>query len=179
MVMGDRVPHGFSRSSAKRLPATGDEAPFHPHPRWFNPHGVKMKVMHLNKEELKLTLAAASASLVIDPYSRSRDTYRLKWNVGFSVSSWAGGQAIVSRDVLRAMFGLSDAQPYYRGDDPHAQEWRKKYHLRADSVLPNLYIRSGNHLNIPCAGSGEDGDPNLSVFIHQEIKEMVGKLLKL
>lgn len=180
MVMSDKLPHGLCRSRNGDVAASEERPPnAFPHPHWFNSHGVKMGVMNLAEKESKLTLASSAASLVIDLYSRSQDTYRLKWHVMFTVNSWAAGQIIVSQKMLRAMFGLSDIQPYYRDYDPHAQDWLKKNRLRATSVWPNLYIRSGGHLNIPCAGSGDDGNPNLSVFIHQEIKEAVGKLLKL
>lgn len=41
------------------------------------------------------------------------------------------------------------------------------------------YIRQGRYLNIPCPGTGGDGDPNVSICISDEIASAVKELLRL
>lgn len=53
---------------------------------------------------------------------------------------------------------------------------RKTY--GAEFADQGKYIRLGSFLNIPCPGSGRDGDPNISIFLYEELSEAVRKLLE-
>jgi hypothetical protein len=48
-----------------------------------------------------------------------------------------------------------------------------------DSAAQGFYIRWRNCLNIPCPGTGHDGDPNISVTLSDDIKEAVRQLLEM
>ncbi len=47
-----------------------------------------------------------------------------------------------------------------------------------NSAVQSKFIRWGNFLNIPCPGTGHDGDPNVSIYVTDEIREAVRKLLE-
>jgi hypothetical protein len=184
MVRSDRISERLSRAACESDDSAVVKLTFPPSmPKWFNPHGLKMQVVdfNLNKTKLQLGSTAAKLNLQVN-YFLSNALYRffaIERQLTFPKLSSASGITNIERSLAEAMFGISTVQPYYRKDDPRAHEWLKKYHLRATSVWPGVYIRYGRFLNIPGPGTGDDGDANLSIYINDSIKEAVEKLLKL
>lgn len=52
------------------------------------------------------------------------------------------------------------------------------FRRRANFGVEGLFIRRGNFLNIPCPGSGVDGDPNMSIRLTAHIREKIGRFLR-
>lgn len=74
------------------------------------------------------------------------------------------GELIMDSEQIQLAFGLCSSL---------SQNGNGKY----DRKKMGLFIGEGPHLNIPCAGTGEDGDPNISIFLTEEIKNAVKRLV--
>lgn|GEM_PF-2151667 len=78
------------------------------------------------------------------------------------------GSVFVSTGELRAAFGISEE---CSETGRHICEM-----YGGDVAEVGKFIRWGNFLNIPSPGTGENNDPNISVFLHKEIKNVIEKL---
>ena len=92
------------------------------------------------------------------------------WEVIYSLNEKTTGRIRLLVDELKVAFRLSESQRCFG-------KWLiDKYN--ASSAEQGKYIRRGDFLNIPCPGTGHDGDPNISIEIDDEIREAVRQLLK-
>ena len=73
-------------------------------------------------------------------------------------------------DRLRGAFGLSD-------EVLEGSAWLVESYT-AQSAAQGKYIRLGKFLNIPCAGTGHDGDPNVSIVINPDMRDAVDRLTR-
>ena len=74
-----------------------------------------------------------------------------------------------TRDDVRSAFGLIDDSGKYG-------KWLiDRYGAEAAEQMK--YIRWGNFLNIPCPGTGNYGDPNISIKINGDIQLTVAELI--
>ena len=81
----------------------------------------------------------------------------------------AKGRAWFSEEDLKSAFGFSDKSGEYG-------YWLIERY-GADVASQGKYIRWRDHLNIPCPGIGNDGDPNVSIYLDDDIKNAVRELL--
>ena len=134
---------------------------------WWHAHGNKM--VPTFQQGPNLVIKGSVASLNIrgagDPDTCSR--WSLEWNITHADLSQVHGEVYFDRNELPSAFGLQKD----RGDEFVLGLFD------ADSAKQGKYIRRGNLLNIPGPGTAYDGDPNISIFLDDEIKKAVTGLL--
>jgi hypothetical protein len=134
-------------------------------PVWWNHHGTKMRLKAQGILNDFAIIQSSAAELII---KREKTYWRLEWRIGHGVEGMASGCAIFSNDDLLQAFGLLPIMGEYG-------EWLvARYGGTTASQFK--YIRYQNWLNIPCPGTGHDGDPNVSIELNQEIKDAVKNL---
>lgn len=153
-------------------------------PDWWHHHGRKMRVTQLDEGLRRLVFSASAAKITI--FRPLAGNERGGWkNAGSSeepgwIVEWevilhkaheevSRGRRHFSKAQLAAAFGLS----LESGD--YGQWLLDRY--GADSAEQALYIRWGRFLNIPCPGTGHDGDPNVSIELDEEHYHAVCLLL--
>jgi len=143
-------------------------------PVWYHHHGMKMRVKELNKEKQTLIISGSAASVSIGRAPIGFITtamWSVEWKIIWSPAEFTGGRIIFNSDELRAAFGLSD-------DSGEHGDWLIE-RFGGDSAEQGKYIRWKKFLNIPCPGTGHDGDPNVSIDIDEEMRNAVKQLLAL
>jgi hypothetical protein len=146
------------------------------HPIWWHHHGSKIRFFGLAKECLIINANAASltiqkASLVLP----DKETLKNDWFVDWSIfqckplQELTSGRRWFTTEDLRNAFGIAN------GSGKYGKWLIDRY--GADAAEQMKYIRWGNYLNIPCPGTGNDGDPNISIEIDDEIKSAVTRLI--
>jgi hypothetical protein len=146
------------------------------HPIWWHHHGQKMGV----SEEIagRLIIESNAARLTIQKASLvfpGRTTVENDWFVDWKVAQcWpleeiVSGRRWFTTEDVRQAFGLSANSGKYG-------EWLiERYGAEAAEQMK--YIRWRCWLNIPGPGTGNDGDPNISILIDDKILQAVAKLL--
>ena len=130
-----------------------------------------MRVENFNKACDLLVIAGSAASVRITRRATTVDEgWFVDWEVVQSQQEKANGRIILTSDDLRAAFGLSQESGLF-GD------WLIE-RFGADSASQGKFIRWRNFLNIPCPGTGHDGDPNVSIHFDEDIQSAVRELLE-
>ncbi|OGZ68876.1 MAG: hypothetical protein A3D44_04310 [Candidatus Staskawiczbacteria bacterium RIFCSPHIGHO2_02_FULL_42_22] len=146
-------------------------------PDWFHHHGMKMYAGRLNREQKSLRISGSAAFLGILPAeSAVFDGWLVTWRVVYSRNERTEGQVFFTTEELAAAFGLA---PITGSSD----DWLIERY-GAHSAFQGKYISwrrdDGNvYLNIPCPGTGHDGDPNISIEVSPEMSNVVKELLQL
>lgn len=138
-------------------------------PVWCHHHCTKFGVERAGKKRVVLTASAAKVTITRVGKSIDQGWY-VDWEVRHSADTKVNGRAYMQMDMLRAAFGLAN---HLTGD---SGDWLIERY-GADSAQQHAYIRWKNYLNIPCPGTGHDGDPNVSIELDDDIKDAVRKLL--
>ncbi len=143
-------------------------------PPWWHKHGNKMYVA-LSDNELRILTLRSSAAEVHIRRAVEVETTDPGWFVDWEVVQYKPyGEKVEGRrhftdQELEAAFGLSNfrgsAIDLYKG-------------LQVDSAVQGVYIRWRNSLNIPCPGTGHDGDPNVSIYLDDQIRQAVRQLMR-
>lgn len=144
--------------------------------KWCHHHGSKMYVESLDQQNRILVISGSAAKVTIRRASSVYpDIKRKEWFVDWEVVQCAPckegtrGRTRFSDEDLAAAFGLSDSSG--KSGDWLIQEFG------AHVAEQGKYIRWGVYLNIPCPGTGNDGDPNVSIHLDDEIRNAVQQLL--
>jgi hypothetical protein len=138
------------------------------HPEWCHNHCNKMAIEKLDLGNKCLIIAGSAASVRITRVATTVDEgWFVDWEVVQSQREKAGGRVIFSTSDLRVAFGLLTERPRH--------EFLEQQY-GAQCAVQGTYIRWGNYLNIPCPGTGHDGDPNVSIELSEEIKDAVCRL---
>ncbi len=142
--------------------------------QWWNTNGSFMGVEKFDPKKKELVIGSGSiAHLTIKPSSRD-GLWAVQWYIlhkyygGDDRNDEVRGQVHMNGTELRAAFGLPGG---VIGNGKLAK------HFGADVMVQGLFIRQSHYLNIPMPGSTLQGDPNISIFVHPEIKVAVEKLL--
>jgi hypothetical protein len=140
-------------------------------PTWWHHHGTKMNLKLLDSRKEILVIAGSAAEITIRKATSVKRGWFIDWKVIQSIPSETGtsGRVWFSDDDLRCAFWLSVCSGKF-GD------WLIERY-GADSAEQGKYIRRGIFLNIPCPGTGHDGDPNVSIMLDGKIKIAVYNLL--
>ena len=145
-------------------------------PIWWSTKGDKMDIEELNVPGKCLILTASVARFEIR-YAVGRPDFpwTITWRI---IHAWGGsiensecdrGCRWMNDFELGAAFGL--ANNVVVGDLPGDPR------LIPDVFIQGKAIRLGSHLNIPHPGTGQQGDPNISIRVTPEITEGVRRLL--
>ena len=130
-----------------------------------------MRVEEFSKGNYFLVIAGSAARVRITRRAATVDEgWFVDWEVVQSQQAKVNGRVVLTSDELRAAFGLSD-------DSGTFGDWLIE-RFGADSASQGKYIRWKNFLNIPCPGTGHNGDPNVSIHFDEEIQNAVRQLLE-
>jgi hypothetical protein len=140
------------------------------HPDWCHNHCIKMSVGKLDVSNRTLIIAGSAASVRITRVATTVDEgWYVDWEVVQSQQEKTNGRIVLSTKRLRVAFGL-EQQPVSANHSFLEREYG------AEAGVQGRFIRWGEYLNIPCPGTGHDGDPNVSIILSDGIKEAVRKL---
>ncbi len=135
-------------------------------PHWWHHAGREMQVEHKppSKEEKWLLpgvhITSSLATVMICPVDGKRP-WKL-WEVDYKITFGTGqgkvnGRILLPPHELRSAFGLPGTSDRSQG---------------------LTYIRWGPFLNVPCQGTGQGNDPNLSILVSEEMRVAIKKLLE-
>lgn len=135
-------------------------------PEWFIHKGLKMRLLQNSRRDT-VKVASKAATLSVQ---RVDGEFIVSWKIILSAPS--GEQTIglrrFSKEELLAAFGLSD------WTDPSSDELIERF--GGTSAVQGRFFRYENFLNIPCPGTGDNGDPNISIELDENIKEAIRRL---
>ncbi|MDD4290128.1 MAG: hypothetical protein PHH83_02510 [Patescibacteria group bacterium] len=148
-------------------------------PVWWHHHGFKMRAEPLDKEKCILVISGSAAKITIKNILSEYPNYSFGdgWLVDWEVHQWTPlglktiGRRQFNNEELLAAFGISSESGDTGG-------WLIE-EFGAESAQQGKYIRWKEYLNIPCPGTGHDGDPNVSVYIEEDIEKAIKQLLEL
>lgn len=140
------------------------------HPDWWHSHGTKMDLNEQESTTDQIILNSKVARLVIAKINNPND---LPFNISWSIVRFRGeetnGNRKMDLDNFLAAFGFDNRTP-------HGSEWLiQKY--GGSCAEQGTFIRYDRFLNIPHPGTGNDGDPNISVLLNREIQQAIISLL--
>lgn len=139
-------------------------------PVWCHHHCTKMRASQFNKILHLLVIEGSAAIVRITRRAITADEgWFVDWEIVQTQQEKVRGRVIFTSDELRAAFGLSENSGRFGG-------WLIEQ-FGADCAEQGKYIRWKNFLNIPCPGTGHDGDPNVSIRLNEEIQDTVRQLL--
>lgn len=140
------------------------------YPIWYHHHGSKMKVKEVTRNPRLLIIAGSAASVRVAHRATTLfRTWDVEWKIVFGNSTGINGTAVFTSEELESAFGLSDNRGTF-------SDWLIE-RFGADSASQGKYIRWKDYLNIPCPGTGHDGDPNVSICLDEEIQNAVRQFL--
>jgi hypothetical protein len=153
------------------------------YPIWWHQHGSDMSVKGLNRQKGILVINGRSAKVTIMRASslhRGMEGWFVDWEIGFANHGIVHG--LPSMECVRGRIRFSDAHiktafGFEKTQDIHSRWLLEQY--GADVAFHGKYIRWGRFLNIPCPGTGYDGDPNVSIEVSVNIHESIRQLLGL
>lgn len=141
-------------------------------PKWFNQHGLKMLLGGGNQivtplEGDSVLVGNHIAQLQICE-TLNRAEYKVLWCITLFYKQYAMGEIILSQTTLERAFGITK-------DVPTQSTFAEKFDT--DDGEQGQFIRNGSFLNIPMPGTGMDGDPNISLFVSDEIRQAVREFI--
>ena len=136
-------------------------------PIWWHHHGDKMGLIPQKNYQTSLVINNHAARLIIE---RRQTDWRVLWQINHGENGSASGYAIFSKDDILQAFGLSSEIGIY------GQWLIDRY--GGTTAAQFKYIRYLDWLNIPCPGTGNDGDPNISLCIDSKIKNTIKQLTR-
>lgn len=149
-------------------------------PSWYHSNGDKIKEIDFCETTSALRISWGSSHLfgessaeiiiILAPDSWHK-AWLVKWKTNPNPQEESSGYRTFTSSELKAAFGISD-------DSSLDQEDQSTDRLDVDSTKHGKYIRWRNFLNIPCPNTGEDGNPNISIYVNKDIRDAVIELLK-
>lgn len=136
-------------------------------PPWFHRSGYEMRLggYHINRpigKEECILLGCKNHQIQISPVGQA---FKLLWKInGTYPLRHFQGEILLDSEEIQLAFNLCS-----RVSNGHNGDWDRKKR--------GLFIGKGPYLNIPGPGTGEDGDPNISVLVTANVREAVKELL--
>ena len=141
-------------------------------PVWWHHHGIKMVVQDFQKQNHMLVIGGSAAFVSIHLVQLSiGERWRVEWEVVYSRTERVRGYIFFTADELRAAFGLVTELKTNTADGTFLGR------PGVDFAVQGKFARRGNYLNIPCTGTGHDGDPNVSIEVTEEMQLALRQLL--
>ncbi len=142
---------------------------------WHNSNSYKIRLEACDLIERKIKLSSSAAYLNISWDKENIDfPWLVEWTIIFFRDEKASGKIRMSNNELGLAFNVSGCQshPTKYGD------WMiKRYY--AEFAEQGKFIRDQDRLNIPGPGTGNDGDPNISILLASEITKAVEALIQI
>lgn len=141
-------------------------------PEWFHHHGFKMRVASFDAAKRNLIITGSAAKLTVSqPDELGTDRWFVDWEVVQGPREKSSGRTVLATDQLSAAFGVTT---------PEIDEHEARHFLfsqyGADAASQTNFIRWKEFLNVPCPGTGHDGDPNISIYLDIAMREAVKTL---
>jgi|SRR3989344_1448729 len=141
-------------------------------PDWWHHHGSKMHLKESSLPKDIIGISGSAAHVVIKGASAIRSLVKgwfVSWVVRHSFYESSEGQVWFDDKELASAFGIIEESGRF------GQWIIDRY--GGEVAEQGKFIRWKNYLNIPCPGTGHDGDPNVSIELDDEIKKAVHILL--
>jgi len=142
-------------------------------PVWWHTRGLKMHLKECDENRKHIVIEGSAAKVTIDRVNIDRIVgWFVEWRVVncFPIKEQTDGRVMMSYSELAAAFGLNNDY-VVQGSDWLIDQYG------GTVASQGKFIRYQKYLNIPCPGTGHDGDPNVSIELKEEIKEAVGSVL--
>lgn len=142
-----------------------------PRPYWWNPKTTKMLLGIWTVGLVSLTTPRQRARLLVQ--KMPKNIYLVEWRLCHTINAREiedNGRRYFTPEQLAAAFRLNNLT----GDN--GDHLLQQY--GGHSAEAGLYIRYDDYLNIPGPGTGQDGDPNLSILIRGTFRNSIEKLLE-
>lgn len=145
-------------------------------PPWFNSHGWKMSLRkpdRFNGGQCDLIIGNGVIAIVRITRVGKRPKYLVDWRIvhsGGLDTPYTAGRIEINRTELVQMFRISDEVT------EESDQWLIDQYGGTVATQAKFF-RSGKYLNIPCPGTGHDGDPNVSIHVGDEIRNAVAFML--
>ncbi|OGZ21141.1 MAG: hypothetical protein A2922_00305 [Candidatus Nealsonbacteria bacterium RIFCSPLOWO2_01_FULL_43_36] len=137
-------------------------------PIWWHHRGFKMKLRRSEIPSHTILIEGGAAMVLIA--KGGHKSWLIDWRVThYFPDIKVDGRTFMSNQELAGAFGLED----YISQD---SEWLIE-RFGGSAAIQGKFIRWREYLNIPCPGTGHDGDPNVSIEIDHDIKKAVRDLL--
>ena len=137
-------------------------------PDWWHMNGHYLAITHHDAFAGWYRLITNGATVTIYAV-HDQEHLCIEWEVRFSQREKAKGTVLLTPNQMRAAFGFSDEC------EEGSAFLVEKY--GGTCAKQGRFIRWKNCLNVPCPGTGRDGDPNVSIELTPEIKAAVKELL--
>jgi hypothetical protein len=143
-------------------------------PEWWHAHGMKIHLgdpqnllRHLRNE----TVLLRGSAVIITIRRILPDEWSIKYEILHEAPSRTAGIVHMNTLQLEAAFALREKA--------NASATATAYLARFGGVvgIPGKFIRYERWLNIPGPGTGIDGDPNVSIELHKEIKDALKQVI--
>ena len=139
-------------------------------PDWYHFHGNKLKA---KIEQGTLVIKSKTTTV------RIRQTFAedccAVWNVEYhilhSLDNFSSGNIVMTQEDFKSAFGISE-------DCDHLFGQHIINRFGGNVACQGKYIRFGDFLNIPCPGTGCDGDPNVSINLDPEVRKIVSEFVR-
>lgn len=140
-------------------------------PSWCNSRSEKMR--NTKGQDAKIWLKGSAAELTIE-FVNDEGLVRgwlVKYTIRHGAFSRTDGQVLMSTPQLKAAFcGVNHSFG-------RAHEEAGRNHVAFTAIMLGKFVRFGQFLNIPCAGMGYAGDPNISICVSSDIMTAVKRLI--
>jgi hypothetical protein len=154
VMNGATKPTDFSEQSSAAVAHDG--------PRWWHRHGHEVKLKDFIPRYKEMIIEGPSTWVRISQRRDPKHLWKVEWQIHHSPLTWAGGYTHFSIHALRFAFGVIETidtdNPFYDSHSAHAGQIGE-------------FIRIGSFLNIPGPGTGYDGDPNVSIWITEHMRQ--------
>ena len=140
-------------------------------PNWWHRRGNKVLFIDCDLELGALALASNVASFKIRKITTKDDKHwRIEWRVVQSPTEYSSGVVLFTDEQLAVAFKLKPMKT-----SGHDHQLSNRYD--GDRAIPGKFIGCEDYLNVPCPGTGQDGDPNISILVTEEMRKAVASLL--
>ena len=137
-------------------------------PAWFHNHGTKIKLVKCDIPAGIVRMKSSAVEVEIRRYPAHSGLF-IEWDIIHSPTDCVSGTVRMAKTELASAFGLTDEMGRF-GD-----QLINSY--GGTVATKGKFIRYDEYLNIPCPGTGHDGDPNVSIMLDDRIKNAVHSLL--
>lgn len=153
--------------------------------KWWNAKGWKMspklslanKILVIeNRNIARLTIKKVPLAVRKDSGILPQEEWLVQWYIlheyraaRLDLDDNIRGQVVMSERGLRTAFRVE-------GLEPESQDGFANFY-GADVAIQGWFIRQESYLNIPHPGTPLQGDPNISIYVSDEIRDAVVRLL--